>query len=68
MFYVAYVAATIGDFLIQKGITGASWKLLLVSFAAKDDMSVLLALGIIVVYLALLIAFMLKKSKKKAKV
>ena len=36
MFYVAYAAATIGDFLIQKGITGASWKLLLVSIAGLD--------------------------------
>lgn len=36
MFYVAYFAATIADFLIQKGITGASWKLLLVSLTGMD--------------------------------
>lgn len=36
MFYVAYIVATIADFFIQKGFTGADWKLFLFSLIGFD--------------------------------
>ena len=36
MFYVAYACATIADFFIQKGFTGADWKLFLFSLFGMD--------------------------------
>jgi len=41
--------------------------LLLVSLAAKDDASVWLTLGLVLIYLAFLLLFIFKAGKKKAK-
>ncbi|MBR7132382.1 MAG: hypothetical protein IKD04_02510 [Clostridia bacterium] len=53
-------------------ITGSSFgiifgapMLLLISFAAKSDLSVLISIGLIVVYLAVLLIFMFKAGKRK---
>ncbi len=50
------------------GIIFGAPVLLLVSFAAKDDISVFIALGLVVVYLAALLLYIFNIGKKKNKV